>query len=252
MNENDYKRIVSNFTPDEAMQGRIRQSILSTAAGRRRWSRPAKIITAAASAIVLVIAAVFVFPLLQNAGPGVQPKTGDTVSSQMPAAVPPGPGFSGFALTAFAANGSYEVLTPDYASKATPTILAPGVEILMPEYSPLQSSVPGFPLIVDCKQSNGHSVPADTIDLNASAGQLVTWNAASGKVTDKGSMASCSPGSIIYWSPVTGNSLTTGCTTIRITAMIKDKTQLGSQRVIGFQKITIREVAAAKYAIALQ
>lgn len=252
MNENDYRRVVSHFTPDEAMRIRIRQNILSAAPRRRRISRPAKIITAAAAAAALITAAVFAFPLLQNAGPGVKPGTRSDFPSSMPVAVPPGPGFSGFALTAFAANGSYGVLSPDYVSKATPTVLSPGVEIIMPEYSPLQSSVPGFPLIVDCKQSNGNSVPADTIDVNAGAGRLVTWNQTSGKVTHKGSMISCSPGSIIYWSPVTGDSMVIGSTTIRLTAIVKDQKQLGSQRVIGSQRITIRAVGNAKYAIALQ
>ena len=251
MNENEYRRVVSNIAPDEEMQGRIRQNILNSGTHRRRMSRPAKIITATAAA-ALVIAAVFMFPLLQNTGPGVVPKTRNDFPSSMPLAVPPGPGFSGFSLTAFAASSSYGVLSPDFAFKATPTVLSPGVEIIMSEYSPLQSSVPGFPLIVDCKQSNGNNVPADMIDVNASAGRLVTWNQTSGKVTDKGSVISCAPGSIIYWSPVTGNSVVTGSTTIRLTAIIKDQKQLGSQKVIGFQRITIRSVGGAKYAISLQ
>ncbi|WP_040952235.1 hypothetical protein [Gorillibacterium massiliense] len=90
--------------------------------------------------------------------------------------------FHRFVLTAYAADGSSFEIKPQ-------------VEFLLGRYSPLMSSVPGFPLKAEAEG-------ADRIEWMASEGNFVLWNPPDYKVYNKGQSVSLRPGETLYWSPL--------------------------------------------------
>jgi hypothetical protein len=114
--------------------------------------------------------------------------------------------FHGIYLTAFSAAG-------------TPFLVKPNDSL--GQYSMLMSSVPGFPLKIDC-------LDADTIHLQATNGSFLIWTRPDFKVVDKGKSVDIHSGDTIYWSPVSMSDVTKS--TIEITTSKKGK-ELGRNTI---------------------
>ncbi|MFC4775278.1 hypothetical protein ACFO9Q_00585 [Paenibacillus sp. GCM10023252] len=66
-----------------------------------------------------------------------------------------------------------------YASDGAPVVMTPEVEFPLGQYSMLMSSVPGFPITIECKD-------ADKIKLRASEGKFLLWSQMNTKVRPQG------------------------------------------------------------------
>lgn len=121
--------------------------------------------------------------------------------------------FSGFVVTAYAADGS-------------PLVVKPDIDFPLGQYSMIMSSVPGFPITIACKDT-------EIIIVRSSEGQLLLWNPADSKVKHLGKQVTVRSGDTIYWSPlVEGNHSPTVATqsVLQITAY-KDHTKLGNSTI---------------------
>ncbi len=111
-------------------------------------------------------------------------------------------------------------------SEATSIVLQPNVDVLLGSYSPLMSSVPGFPFRFNTEDDCEIEVSVDT-------GILCRWDIQNGIVTQCGKTTSCAKGEILYWSPLTGNKELAENAIITVTATDKGKT-------VGEQTISIK------------
>jgi hypothetical protein len=120
--------------------------------------------------------------------------------------------FSGFVVTAYAADG-------------TPLVVKPDVDFPLGQYSMLMSSVPGFPVKITSKD-------ADKIELQTSEGQLLLWNPKDSIVIPQGKKATFKSGDTIYWTPlVEGDQIqAVDHSKLEITAY-KDMKKLGSSTI---------------------
>jgi len=125
--------------------------------------------------------------------------------------------FSGFILTAYAANEEGGSITANFMSEATSIILQPNVDVLLGAYSPLMSSVPGLPFRFNTEDDCEIEVSVDT-------GILCRWDIQNGIVTQCGKTTSCAKGEILYWSPLTENKEPIENAVITVTATDKGKT----------------------------
>ncbi|WP_141505259.1 hypothetical protein [Paenibacillus luteus] len=114
----------------------------------------------AAACVILVMTVLFISPSQIS----IQPKP-----------------FSGFIITAYAADG-------------TALILKPNVQLPLGQYSPLMSSVPGLPITIASDE-------ADDIVVAVSEGNLSLWSPSDSKVHPKGKQLHAQPGITVYWSP---------------------------------------------------
>jgi len=90
-----------------------------------------------------------------------------------------------------------------YASEWKETVLQPGVSIVLNEYSPAQSDVPGFPFIISVPE-HSTDINADGIRIDVDAGTIITWNPPDYTARKRGKTYILSSGETIYWSPLDG------------------------------------------------
>ncbi|MFC5652323.1 hypothetical protein ACFPYJ_25065 [Paenibacillus solisilvae] len=180
----------------QAILNRINPGHTEPSAGAA-WSIRGKIVMAAAACILL-----FLFVL---GGPNILHLGNQAGSTDTTL-------FRGFVITAYAADGAPQTVKPD-------------VEFPLGQYSPLMSSVPGFPITISAKD-------ADEIRLHTSEGELLRWSPQDSKVRPQGNEASLHPGDTIYWSPLAkkGQSPLRTKSIIEITAY-KDDALLGSSTI---------------------
>ncbi|MBH5320346.1 hypothetical protein I6N90_21370 [Paenibacillus sp. GSMTC-2017] len=121
--------------------------------------------------------------------------------------------FSGFVVTAYAADGA-------------PIVVKPNIDFPLGQYSVLMSSVPGFPITIACKY-------ADQIKIKTTEGQIIKWNTTDTKVRVQGKEATVQSGETIYWSPlVNGDSSHVAATESRIEiTAFKERKKLGSAAI---------------------
>ncbi|SEW39678.1 hypothetical protein [[Clostridium] fimetarium] len=110
--------------------------------------------------------------------------------------------FSGFVLTVYAAEVEGTNLSVNYKEDAISTVLTPKVEVLLANYSPLISSVPGLPFSFDFNDSDSDSLKPDSIKVTIDYGELLTWNMETGIVNFEGTSISRQTGDTLYWSPL--------------------------------------------------
>ncbi|GKU76558.1 hypothetical protein [Paenibacillus sp. L3-i20] len=121
--------------------------------------------------------------------------------------------FSGFAITAYAADGTTLQVNPD-------------IEFPLGQYSMIMSNAPGFPITIAAEG-------ADLIELQASDGQLLNWNHSDSKIIVLGKEVTVKSGDTIYWSPLAEGSASQAAaikSELEITAY-KNKTKLGNSRI---------------------
>jgi hypothetical protein len=120
--------------------------------------------------------------------------------------------FSGFVVTAYAADGA-------------PLEVKPNVDFPLGQYSILMSSVPGFPIKIT-------SQDADKIELRTSEGQVLLWNPSDSIVIPMGKKVTFNSGDTIYWSPLgEGDPIQVAGESILEVTAYKDLKQLGSSTI---------------------
>lgn len=82
------------------------------------------------------------------------------------------------------------------------TVLTDNVSLLLNEYTPLISSVPGFPFRFDMASDGENS----RILVETDAGELITWNPPDYTVRSHDGSFECVPGDTVYWSPLSDDS----------------------------------------------
>jgi len=102
-------------------------------------------------------------------------------------------------------DASEDLIITAYAAGGEAVGLAPRVKTPLGRYSPLMSSVPGFPFEIGFLRRSG-SGPVDcTAEIRVDAGSLLTWEPRGGSVTDHGKALTLRGGSTVYWSPLAEN-----------------------------------------------
>lgn len=150
--------------------------------------------------------------------------------------------FGGFMLTAYAAESEGQTLTAQYLTETTPTILKPNVEVGLASYSPTMSSVPGLPFTFGVADTADEAL---SIRVSVIEGELLRWDITSGKVTRLGENVECKSGETLYWSPIGGETPSTG--TIITAEAVEGDAVLGKQEIIitsekFFYKATVGEL----------
>lgn len=216
MKRDDYKRVVYNYKPDSNFQYRLKRRIATTQINSPRIGfKHKKIIVAAATISALVLFLAIGLPRI----------SAPSEHRQI---------FSGFVFTAFAAESSDSILTPDYESSSHPTVLAPGITVNLPAYSPTMSSVPGFPFTLNSQEAKDKNFPADHFLVSADNGILLSWEIGTGKTDIIDAFIPVYNNETIYWSPLcrdTGSELIQDEVIITVRALIGDK-QVSIQTIV--------------------
>lgn len=123
-------------------------------------------------------------------------------------------------------------LTGDGETKASPIPMERGVAIALGSYSPLMSSVPGFPF--------SFSYPGAQLEITVDAGVLCQWE--DEQVTILGDHAQLASGGTLYWAPTqTGGATVTS-------ALLEFQIREGSHLTgAGWIRISLQEGELSSY-----
>lgn len=215
MNRDDYRRAVDHIKIDEGMKKRLEQRCMTKRKGGFKLYQK---VAVGAAALLLIVGLTMFIPK-----DDIKPQTMEqphVTAEGMPAVQKL---FSGFQVVAYAAGAEGDTLSGDYQTETTATIITPDVEALLPTYSPLMSSVPGFPFAIQFVEPQGEERMPDRIEVTIDGGSLCTWNQATSVVEDKGDAVSLEQSTTLYWSPLSMNSEAKQ-TTMTITAKYGDET----------------------------
>lgn len=201
--------ILNRLAPDPEIGIRLAQTIPEKAAEKKKQQRKRVWITAASLSLILLLGLPFLIPFFTKS-PSIS---------------------GGFVITAYAVSPP-STASPD-EEKTVPTPLTPDAKILLPAYSLLMSSVPGYPFTI---LWNASTDSCDYIQASVDFGEILLWDAHTGKVTPQGSRTACLSGETIYWSPLEEN------TTAQLPA-VSAKLSLSAihnGRVLGQTQVTIQ------------
>lgn len=106
--------------------------------------------------------------------------------------------FDVFTLKVYAAEVENTYLTANYSKEIEEKILNPEVELLLANYSPLMSSVPGLPFKIELNNANNL---IDEILITTDTGEILTLDQEKGEVQTKGKIISLNDTKTLYWSP---------------------------------------------------
>lgn len=110
----------------------------------------------------------------------------------------------GFGIIAYAANGDKVALSPN-------------VETSLGKYSPMMSSVPGFPFHIEFIR-----MAVQQIQVSVDNGTILIWEPTGGTVEDKGKSYIYQTGDTIYWSPLSKDSVLSKESKLTISAIKND------------------------------
>lgn len=133
--------------------------------------------------------------------------------------------FNGFILTAYATSAEDYTLTENIIANTNAVVMQPHVEILLGKYTPLTSSVPGFPFKFDVEGRY-------EIEVSVENGTLCRWNRDTGIITNCGNSTSYIKGEILYWSPMSEDRTIERNSTITVVALYDGE-------IVGKQNIAI-------------
>ncbi len=166
MKRDDYTRIMDGIRPCKTIKYELEARIM-----KQHYTKPVvKVAVVAVVCFGLVAMLVFGIPLLKSGSDG-----GASVLRL-------------FVTTAYAAGA-------DQPSNSADVELKPDVKTVLGSYSPLMSSVPGFPFYAQC-------ATADRILVETTRGSIALWSEADSKIYDQGKQYSAKPSEKIYWSVV--------------------------------------------------
>ena len=126
--------------------------------------------------------------------------------------------FSGFVLTAYAAG--------DNDASKIPTVLQDDVEVVLAEYSPVMSSVPGYPFTFGVADGDYE------LQISVDWGHFNYWEPPAGVVTNLGNRTTVKNGSTLYWSPDETASLDEIPNAIITVKAVNNGEIVGSQEII--------------------
>ena len=223
----------ASFEPTEEQKERIYGKVASGQPSADKKARRGRIAFACAAAAYAVIAAVAAILLNGRGGPdntALLESNGAQTSEPGVSGVSPAgsAAFSGFVFTAYRPARGTEYLNADFEEDAEQLVLTPYVEVLLGEYSPLMSSVPGLPFTVGLPDGSSACV----IRVSVGGGALYEWDQATGIVTQKGNTAEIAMGGTIYWSPVISEGgADISSATITVEA-VEDGVIVGRQQIV--------------------
>ena len=227
MKKEDYKRVVSSFKADNAFETRLRQRVLKVSGTKTKNTKPLYRRPITILAAICIIVFITGIPMLQNIfGKANTQATSKSINSESHSSI-----FSGFMLTAYAASSEQVSLTGNFRKDTVPTILTPGAEVMLPEYSPLMSSVPGLPFVINCSAAKDNEFVADEIQVTVDKGKILLWDQNSGAIEDKEKSVVCKVGETIYWSPISSGSSVKDETSMKLRAM-KDGKEVGTKIIV--------------------
>lgn len=242
MGENVFRSIRTYLKPGAELVERTKAEILCRE-NEKQVQRCRKFYRAAVVPATLAVAATAAFLLPYfNLGWGKMTDRKEIVppsallSSASKAPVP-----MDFSVMVYSPKTANQSLTPDYLEETVPTKLKPNSKALMARYSPLTSSVPGYPFRFEFAQSGMKDSDADTMRITVDKGRLLDWNRKNGSVTDYGKDYEMNSDKALFWSPLEDGKMTERATiTISI---VKNKKEIGEQ------KISIKEENNFYYAV---
>jgi hypothetical protein len=244
MNDNsrNIKDAFESLSPSEERKGRIYRSIMNGQAskGRGRPHLGAKLAYPLIACFALMAAgAIFLGGQIPARGtPLPAPDKTQSLQSEkppetgvLPAVTDKKAVFHGFVFTAYGAKSGSDYLGANYAEDAEKRIITPDVKILLPKYSPIMSSVPGFPFAADITDDDKAGQCADAVRVSVDSGLLNTWDRGTGVVSSEGKSAAMALDEIFYWSPIfDGEAAAAKRITITVEAVSGD-TVVGRQEI---------------------
>lgn len=135
---------------------------------------------------------------------------------------------------------SGKALTVNYLNETVATKLTPKISVLMETYSPVLSTVPGYPIKFVLEQQDIKQ-PYEMIIVTDNGGFL-NWDSKSGVVKDRGKQCILKESDTLFWSPISGGKIVTDT---KITV-----TMVQNQNTIGKQILNIHESNSNYYVIA--
>lgn len=190
---NRYVEGMKEIKADEYMRKELLKSIQQKRPARsQKWFSSKKAALPLAAACVLLALTIFSAALLRP--------------DRAPALT------AGFVIHAYAADGSAIEVKPN-------------VEFPLGKYSPLMSSVPGFPLAISSEE-------AESVTLKSTHGSFSQWTASTSRILQKGRTVTILPGETLYWSPLAEDRSQTLTESSTITVIaFKDNNEIG-RRII--------------------
>ncbi|MDE7432695.1 MAG: hypothetical protein K2N34_12390 [Lachnospiraceae bacterium] len=107
----------------------------------------------------------------------------------------------------FEAKSESQSLTGLYASEMVKREVAKGEKTNIGMYSPLMSSIPGYPLTVSSSNVTDDETSSATVKVTVDGGELLRWDIQTGKITPLGTEGSFRLGDNIFWSPLSDETV---------------------------------------------
>lgn len=107
---------------------------------------------------------------------------------------------SGLLITAYAAEKEGDSLNENFSADSVPTILKTDIEVMLSNYNPLMSSVPGLPLTISADKGENKESEI-TLSVSCTTGTFCRWDCNTGKVTEEGNNVNCVSEKTIYCRP---------------------------------------------------
>lgn len=253
MKNKNIKDTFEFFSPSKEQEEKIYKSITDRQQSndvKIRTHFKAKLVPAVIACIVLSVFAIIMLDnivsndhiaLLEPGSTQYNMAELPSVNDSNPAADDKKTVFKGLVLTAYAANGEISYLSANYEEETEKAVLTPEVKILLAQYTPAMSSVPGFPFTVDTIKEDGDGNHVETINVSADRGALSKWDRGTGVVSPGSQSVEIDRGETIYWSPL-GNEDTSDIKHITITVEA-----VANNAVVGRQNIYITQDGSGNY-----
>lgn len=153
--------------------------------------------------------------------------SGLTSSSELTSSVYDDAVLMGFSVLAYSPKTANQSLTPNYLDETVQTKLKPNIRVLMANFSPLTSSVPGYPFKFVFTQQDSKNVDNYEMRITTNNGELLDWNRETGDITNYGKDHKVDPNKTLFWSPLGGTEIATNANII--ISIIKDEKKIGEQ-----------------------
>ena len=108
----------------------------------------------------------------------------------------------GVVVVAYSPKMSGQTITANYINETLPVKMKPDVSVLLPSYSPVMSSVPGFPFEFKTMMTDGTSTSDYDMEISVDNGSLISWNINTGEIIDNAKLYKGKSKATLYWSPL--------------------------------------------------
>ncbi len=140
----------------------------------------------------------------------------------------------GVVVVAYSPKMSGQTITANYINETLPVEMKPDISVVLPSYSPLMSSVPGFPFEFKTKVTDGTRASDYDMEISVDNGSLISWNINTGEIIDNAKLYKGKSKETLYWSPLNKQEIAENaeiCVTIN-----KNKKKIFSQIITITQK----------------